>query len=115
MAQPDAKPRSGRAIGRPKRPARPSRGTGSRAARRATAAADDHATDSGAYCYERGNGAWIEYAVNREHIGVPVDSITITDDGLVEFRMTVDDTPAVYLFDPAASTWKTGVSPQNTK
>jgi len=63
------------------------------------------ATGLGAFCFERKGGRWIEYAVNREHIGMPIDFVKAADDGKVTFTLKIDGKPHAYAFDPAASKW----------
>jgi HEAT repeat protein len=64
------------------------------------------ATDRGAFCYEREHGAWLEYAVNREHIGIPIESIRTDEKGRVLFELKVDGKPATYAFDPRTEDWE---------
>jgi HEAT repeat protein len=66
------------------------------------------ATEAGAYCYERKNAAWVEYAVNKEHIGVPVDSVRVDGSGRIVFGMKVDGRPRTYTLDPKTSKWENG-------
>ncbi|MFC1671688.1 protein kinase [Planctomycetota bacterium] len=63
------------------------------------------ATDKGAFCYERTTKAWIEYAVNKEHIGLPVHSIEFDKDGGIVFCMRIDGRDRTYVLNPADSTW----------
>lgn len=63
------------------------------------------ATDRGAFCYDRRSSGWVEYAVNREHIGKPVRLVKVDPDGKVIFQMTVGGTRKVYILDPATSKW----------
>jgi hypothetical protein len=64
------------------------------------------ATDRGAFCYERRSRGWVEYAVNREHIGLPVDSVEVGSDGSVTFRMKIEGKALSYTLDTKSSTWK---------
>ncbi len=64
------------------------------------------ATDKGAFRYERKAGAWVEYAVKREHIGVPVTSIRPDDDGNLVFAVVVDGKNIECTFDTETGTWK---------
>ncbi len=63
------------------------------------------ATDNGAFCFDRASGSWIEYAVNRTHIGVPVDSVTVEDEENVVFTLTVDGAEKTYVYDARKSKW----------
>jgi HEAT repeat protein len=63
------------------------------------------ATDKGVFCYERGSGGWVEYAVNREHFGVEVDSVSADEKGQVTFTMKVDGAKKTYVLDTRASSW----------
>jgi hypothetical protein len=73
------------------------------------------ATDKGAFCFERKGGRWVEYAVNREHIGVPVDSVAVAADGKVTFTLKVDGAARAYTFDPATSKWMAGSDLDNSQ
>lgn len=64
------------------------------------------ATDKGAFCYERRVKAWVEYAVNREHIGRPVESISIDSDGAVCFEMNLQGKSLKYLLDIKTNSWR---------
>jgi hypothetical protein len=64
------------------------------------------ATDKGVFCYDRKSGGWTEYAVNRTHVGLPVDSVSAGKDGTIVFEMKVDGRPARFALDSAESKWK---------
>ena len=64
------------------------------------------ATDRGAFCYERGNDAWVEYAVNREFIGEPVSGIEVRPDGSIAFDMGIKGKRKTYVLDPAVPSWR---------
>ncbi len=63
------------------------------------------ATDKGVFCYERGSGGWVEYAVNREHFGTAVDSVAADDKGNITFTMKVEGAKKTYVLDTRASAW----------
>ncbi len=63
------------------------------------------ATGIGAFCYERNTGGWVEYAVNREHIGMPVDSISVDAGDVITFKMKVDGKEKVYTLNTKTSEW----------
>jgi len=67
------------------------------------------ATDRGAFCYERKKATWTEYAVNREHIGEPVESVNVGDDGRAGFTMKLGSgektSEKTFFFDPATASW----------
>jgi hypothetical protein len=65
-------------------------------------------TNVGAFCYERKSGIWVEYAVNRMHIGMPVDSIRVRDDKALEFAMKIEGKVKTYVFDAKSSSWAEG-------
>jgi hypothetical protein len=59
-----------------------------------------------AFCYQRGEKAWIEYAVNREHVGVPIEAVDADEKGLVTFTLAVEGERRAFVLDTATSTWK---------
>lgn len=66
------------------------------------------ATEAGAYCFERKSATWVEYAVNKEHIGMPVDSVSVDGRGRILFGLKVDGQSRTYALDPATSKWENG-------
>jgi HEAT repeat protein len=74
----------------------------------ALAFSDDHvwaATTAGAFCYERKMMAWIEYAVNRHYIGMPVDAVHLAPGNTVVFEMKIKGRTRKYVLDLQKSTW----------
>ena len=65
------------------------------------------ATDSGAFCFERKTRGWVEYAVNREHVGLPVKEIEVGKDGMVTFRMDIEGEEKVFVLDMKTWEWTT--------
>ncbi len=63
------------------------------------------ATDLGAFCFERKTRGWVEYAVNREHVGLPVKEIEVGKDGMVTFRMDVEGEEKTFVLDTKTSAW----------
>ncbi|MFC1672439.1 hypothetical protein ACFL01_04820 [Planctomycetota bacterium] len=63
-------------------------------------------TDRGVFRYERKSGGWVEYAVNREHIGRPVKSIRSDASGKMVFTVMIEDKAASFTFDTKTGEWK---------
>jgi len=64
------------------------------------------ATDKGAFCFERAFRGWVEYAINREHVGVPVKSVKALSSQRVEFILEVEGSIKTYVLDTKEFRWE---------
>jgi HEAT repeat protein len=64
------------------------------------------ATDAGAFCYDRQQHTWFEYAVNIEYIGLPVKSVCVEMGSSVVFDMEIDGKDRTFVLDTRSSKWR---------
>jgi hypothetical protein len=62
-------------------------------------------TDHGLLAFERRTRTWSTYAVNRAHIGVPVNALSVEDEK-VHVTASIDGKNQSFTFDPATGSWQ---------
>ena len=63
-------------------------------------------TDKGAFRYERKVGGWVEYAVNREHIGQTVKSIQPDKSENLVFTVVIEGKDRTFTFHSKTGEWQ---------